>query len=54
MKPEITTEALKSTPPAVVAWLTLNEWVAVATVVYIIVQAAYLLRKWWREERGDK
>jgi hypothetical protein len=54
MRTEAVTEALKSTPPVVVAWLTLNEWVAVATVAYIVVQAAYLLRKWWREERGDK
>lgn len=54
MKTETISEALKATPPVAVAALTLNEWVAVATVVYIIVQAAYLLRKWWREEKGWK
>ena len=35
---------------AVAASLTLNEWVAVTTGIYILVQIAYLLRKWWREE----
>lgn len=33
--------------------LTLNHWVAIATVIYIVIQALYLLRKWWREERGQ-
>lgn len=37
---------------ATLASLTLNEWVAAATVVYIVVQIAYLLRKWWREEKA--
>lgn len=35
---------------ATLASLTLNEWVAAATGIYILVQIAYLLRKWWREE----
>lgn len=57
MKPEFTTEALKGTPAvagAVTAALTLNEWVAILTGVYILVQLAYLLRKWWREEKKGK
>jgi hypothetical protein len=33
--------------------MTLSEWVAVCTMAYVIVQLLYLLRKWWREERGD-
>lgn len=48
-------EAVKATPAVVGATassLTLNEWVAVATGIYIAIQAAYLLRKWWREERA--
>jgi uncharacterized membrane protein YfcA len=54
MKTEIATEALKGTPAvagAAAAALTLNQWIAVATGVYIVIQAAYLLRKWWREEK---
>lgn len=51
MKTEITTEAIKAAPP-IAAWaMTLNETVAIATAVYIVVQVAYLLRKWWREEK---
>lgn len=54
MKSEFTTEALKGTPAvvgAIYSTLTLNEAVAIITAVYIVVQAAYLLRKWWREEK---
>lgn len=61
MKTEFAVEAAKGTPAvagAVASALTLNEWVAIATGVYVIVQVAYLIRKWWREEseyakRGD-
>ena len=28
--------------------LTLNEWVAIATLAFIAIQVVYLLRKWWR------
>lgn len=51
---DLALEAAKGAPAvagAVATALTLNEWVAVATGIYIIVQIAYLLRKWWREER---
>lgn len=54
MKTEVTVEALKGTPAvagAFAAALTLNQWIAIATGVYIVIQAAYLLRKWWREEK---
>jgi len=50
---ELGIQAIKAAPAAagsLAASLTLNQWVAVATAVYIIVQVAYLLRKWWREE----
>lgn len=57
MKSEITAEVGKATPPAAIVayghmsgW-TLNEWVLVATLVYICMQGAYLLWKWWREWR---
>ena len=36
---------------AVASTLTLNEWVAVATGIYILIQCLYLLRKWWRDEK---
>lgn len=29
----------------------LNQWVAVATGAYVVLQFAYLVRKWWREEQ---
>jgi len=48
-------EAAKAAPAiagAAAAGMTLNEWVAIATGLYIAIQAAYLLRKWWREEQA--
>lgn len=54
MKTEIATEAAKGAPAvagAFAAAMTLNQWVALATGFYIVIQAAYLLRKWWREEK---
>lgn len=30
--------------------LTLNQWVALLTGCYVVLQTAYLARKWWREE----
>ena len=60
MRQEIAQEAMKASPPAVItgwAWLngmTLEKWVAVATLVYIGLQAAHLLWRWFREIRGKK
>lgn len=54
MKSEFITEAAKGTPAvagAVASAMTLNQWIAIATGVYIVVQCAYLIRKWWREEK---
>lgn len=53
MKTEVTNEVLKAAPPAFMSWLTLNEWLVVVTVIYVVLQALYLARKWWREERDD-
>ena len=47
-----TAKAAPAVAGAAAAGLTLNEWVAIATGMYIAIQAMYLLRKWWREERG--
>jgi hypothetical protein len=46
-------EAAKSSPPiAVLAvtaqGMTLQEWVYAATLVYIALQAGWLLWKWWK------
>ena len=54
MKTDFATEAAKGTPAvagAIASALTLNEMVAIATGVYVIVQVLYLLRKWYREEK---
>ena len=54
MKTEFAVEAMKGTPAvagATAAALTLNQWIAVATGIYVVIQALYLLRKWWREEQ---
>ena len=50
---DIVIEAAKGTPAiagAIASALTLNQWVMISTAVYIIIQALYLMRKWWREE----
>lgn len=60
MKPEVVEQVTRSTPAvggAAIATLTLNEWVALATGAYVVLQIAYLVRKWWCEEgerRGKK
>lgn len=58
-KIEITTEVTKATPPmAVVAagavWgYSLQDWVLIATLIYIVLQAFFLLRKWYVNEKRD-
>lgn len=47
---DVGVELLKLAPPATVAGLTLNDWVMLATLLYVILQALYLARKWMREE----
>lgn len=60
MKVEIAQETLKASPPVTVtawAWingLTLDKWVALATLTYIVLQAIYLLWKWVREIKSGK
>lgn len=52
---QISIEAAKAAPAvagAAAAGVTLNQWVAIATGFYIVLQALYLARKWWREERA--
>jgi hypothetical protein len=61
MKQELGHEAMRSAPPVAVAgsaWLfglTLNDWVAVATLGYLALQTGYLLFKWYRDfKKGRK
>lgn len=52
-KLEVMHEGAKSAPPlAIVAGtlggLSLNEWVMIATLIYIGLQAAWLIYKWYK------
>lgn len=43
---EMAAEALKSAPPVAVAALTLNEWMIVAGIVWIAIQAFVFVHKY--------
>jgi len=47
---DILAEVAKAAPGITLTGLTLNEYVAVATICFIVLQALYLMRKWVREE----
>lgn len=54
---EFEAAAAKLTPPAAVvaasaAGWSLQDWMYIATIGYIVLQAAYLVWKWRRERRG--
>lgn len=55
---EIGVAALKVAPPAAVAvasagaGLSLQEWVYVVTIIYVVAQTGYLLFRWFRDWRG--
>lgn len=54
---DIAIEAAKGAPAvagALAVSLTMNQWIGLATGIYIVVQIFYLLRKWWREEMDTK
>jgi hypothetical protein len=54
MKTELAQQVTKGAPAVggtILASMTLNEWVALATGIYVVVQIFYLARKWWREEK---
>lgn len=44
---------IKTSPIAVYA-LTLNEWVGIATLVYIALQSAFLIWRWRREANRER
>jgi hypothetical protein len=57
MKTEVVDQAVRGTPAVLgtaASVVTLNTWVMIGTAVYIVLQIAYLIRKWWREERTYK
>lgn len=47
---DIVVESARATLPILASGFTLNTAVAVATLAFIILQIAYLVRKWIREE----
>ena len=47
---DIAVEAAKAAPGIAASGITLNHAVAFATFVFIVLQIAYLIRKWVREE----
>lgn len=57
-KTDIVSEAAKAAPPVALlvvekfAGLTLQDWVYIATLVYIALQAGWLLYRWWRAARS--
>lgn len=57
MKDEITSAVVKATPPAAVTGahfilgLSLNDWVAVATLIYVVLQVTLLI---WNQVKEGK
>jgi len=57
-KSDIVSELTRATPPVAittavtVGGLTLNEWVALATLLYIVLQSGWLIWKWYRAAKG--
>ena len=47
---DIAIEVAKASPGIALTGITLNNAVALATICFIVLQIAYLIRKWVREE----
>lgn len=54
MARDVAVESAKASIAVTGFALTLNEWVAVATLVYISLQAAYLVWKWHRDWKAKR
>lgn len=60
MRSDIAAEAFKAAPPvtvtamATVGGLTINEILGLATLVYVGLQAAYLIWKWRKESKQGR
>lgn len=46
---DVTSAIAKTLPPAVVWSLTLNDWLAIVSIIYVLMQGCYLVWKWRRE-----
>ena len=59
-KSDVLVEVAKAAPPVAittavtVGGLTLNEWVAVATLLYIVLQSGWLVWKWFHAIKDKK
>jgi Phage holin T7 family, holin superfamily II len=59
-KQEIAVAAVKTAPPLLVVGthtvlgFTLNDWVSILTIIYIVLQVTYLLHKWFKGEPGGE
>jgi len=59
-KSDLASEAIKAAPPiaittaVTVGGLTLNEWVAIATLLYIVLQSGWLVWKWYHAIKDKK
>lgn len=57
---EMAAEAMKTVPPAAVAAYTLNDWLIIAGIIWIVIQAVVFIHKYivWlksgRPSRDDK
>lgn len=56
-KADLASETLKAAPPVTVAGLSvagvsISDLVLVATLIYIMLQASFLLYRWWRLHTG--
>jgi hypothetical protein len=49
-----TAKAAPALAGATYSMLTLNEWVAVVTILYVLMQMAYLVWKWWHEAKAKR
>lgn len=47
---DIAISAAQASPGIAASAFTLNTAVALATLLFVILQVVYLCRKWWREE----
>lgn len=58
-KADLTAEAMKAAPPVTVAGATIagiqvNDLILWATLVYVVLQIAFLLYRWRKMHTGDK
>lgn len=52
MKNAVASESAKAMPPLAVAAWTMNDWLIMASIAYVCLQAAYLIWKWRRDAKA--